>query len=565
VLDGKYEITSEQELAGHETLFGATAPDGVALMICWHDLETTADERAFEQYRALLRQLRRSGHAALYDLVSRPGAHYVAWRLPGETGALPVGKAEANAAELGAIGAVLEAHGRHLSEAQIYASPGALPQVYALSFAAATGTETAPNTAEPPRAAPRNRWAAAWAAFRPYAVACILGLLGVFFLLLSLEQLVRPRSVGVPDVRGQDVNSALEKLYDAGFRSAPVALASSRPAGEVLEVRPEAGTSLRPGRTLSVRYARSAGRSPEVAPGVVGRTLTKAETVLDEAGFRVGEVARSYSPAPRDTVIAQFPVAAAPTARGGRFALLVSDGPLGEQTFLPDLTGLSLEDALALAEAAGFARGAVKFERTPGNGTAAGTVLAQNIAPYVEVPLAQAQLRLTLAAASAALTGENETPDLTGLDLGSAQRRARALGVSVVAQAQISAPELPSGVVLQRPEPGAPLQESIRVTLNRAPLTLPMPRVVAEVAPTPTPQVSVRRARYVWQLGQTAGGRVATITVTLADGTRETILRGQRVTANERLEGTYLTTATGPLVFELTLNAQPYGAPVTVP
>ena len=563
MLDGKYEITSEQELAGRETLFGATAPDGTALSINWYDLETPSDERAFERYRALLRQLRRSGHAALYDLVSRPGAHYVAWRVPEETGALPIiGKAE-----LGTVEAILAAQGRSLSEAHVYASPGEPPQIYALSFAAATGVAATSSPLEPVVIEPhvkKTRRVSVWAAFRPWAPACVLGLLGVFFLLLSSNQFLQPELVNVPDVRGQEINVALKRLQNAGFRSAPVPLTSSRPAGEVLEVRPEAGTSLRPGRTLSVRYALPAGRSPETAPGVVGVSLDRAETALSAAGFRVGEVARSYSRAPRGTVIAQIPAADAPAAQGGRFALLVSDGPQGEPTFLPDLTGLPLEDALALAEAAGFARGAVRLERTPGNGTPAGTVLAQNITPYISVPLGQAQLRLTLAAASTVLSSESGTPDLTGLDLGSAQRRVRALGLSIVVSAQVSAPELPSGVVLQRPEPGAPLQGNVRVTLNLAPLTVPIPQIVVNVERAAAPEVSVRRARYVWQLGQNAGGRVATITVTRADGTRETILRGQEVAANERLEGTYLTTATGPLVFRLTLDGEAYGAAVTV-
>lgn len=572
MLDGKYEITSEQELAGRETLFGATAPDGTALSISWYDLETPAEERAFERYRALLRQLRRGGHAALYDLVSRPGAHYVAWRVPGETGAQPV----AGRGELGAIGEILAAHDRQLGEAQICALPGAPPQVYALSFAAVAGAAVTSSPTEPVTVRPApiinypvngsfNHPVSVWAAFRPWAPACLLGLLGLLFLLLSLNQLLRPELVSVPDVRGQEINTALKRLQDAGFRSTAVPLTSLRAAGEVLEVRPEAGTSLRPGRTLSVRYALPAGRSPEVAPDVVGTTLTRAETVLSDAGFRVGSVARSYSSAPRETVVSQIPAAAAPVTQGGRFALLVSDGPLGELTFLPDLNGLPLEDALALAEAAGFARGAVRLERTPGNGIAAGTVLAQNIEPYIDVPLREAQLRLTLAAASSTPAGEGTgTPDLTGLDLGSAQRQARALGLSVVVSGQVSAPELPSGVVVQRPEPGAPLPETVQVTLNRAPLEIPIPRVVATVQQVAVPEVSVRRARYVWQLGQDAGGRVATITVTLADGTQETILRGQEVAANERLEGTYLTTATGPLVFRLTLDGELYGSLLTV-
>ena len=571
-MDGKYEITSEQELGARVTRFGATAPDGTALTITWYDLETPADEHAFEQYRRLLRQLRRGGHAAIFDLVSRPGAHYVAWRLPGEAGASPV----TAGAELEAITEVLSAHKRSLGEASVCAPPDASPQVYALTFAAGPGFAP-PNSAGPVSVgaadkADKTRWAtlpaSVWKAVRPWSLAALLGLAGLYLLSLSVERLLHSELVSVPDVRGQNVNTARAELYGAGFQSVAVPLTSSRPAGEVLEVRPEAGTPLRPGRTLSVRYALPAGNAPEVSPSVVGLPLAQAEAELERAGFLVSEVARSYSAAPRGRVVAQSPDAKTPAARGGHFALLVSDGLLGELTFLPDLTGLSQEDALSLAEAAGFARSAVKLERTPGNGTPAGTVLAQNIAPYVSVSLGEAQLRLVLAAPGGALPEGGGTPDLTGLDLGTAQRQARALGLGVVVEAQVSAPELPTGVVLQRPAPGALLQESVRVTLNRAPVGVPIPEVSVNVTPVTDTGVStgsVRRARYVWQLGQDAGGQRATITVTFADGTHETVTREQRVTANERLEGTYLTTATGPLIFTLTLDGRPYGAPVTVP
>ena len=121
MLDGKYEITSERELGERVTRFGATAPDGTALTISWYELETPADEHAFEQYRTLLRQLRRRGHAAIFDLVSRPGAHYVAWRLPEDVGALPV----MAGAEVGALEEVLSAYKRTLTEASIYAPPDA--------------------------------------------------------------------------------------------------------------------------------------------------------------------------------------------------------------------------------------------------------------------------------------------------------------------------------------------------------------------------------------------------------------------------------------------------------
>lgn len=348
MLDGKYEITSERELGERVTLFGATAPDGTALSIYWYDLETPADERAFERYRALLRQLRRAGHAAIYDLVSRPGAHYVAWRPPGEADAPP------GTTELTGIATVLEAHGRDLNEAAIYSRPDAAPQVYALAFAElpnapAPVSEATPSTPALPKGVD-NLWItvakSCWTTFRPWSLGGVLALLGVLFLLLGLARSLPDELVEVPQVRGEEVNAALATLREAGFGAAPVGLTSPRPAGTVLEVQPAAGTPLRPGRTLSVRYALPAGRAPGAAPGIVGSTLAQAEAKLIEAGFLLGDVAHSYSGEPAGTVLAQVPAPLAAAAPGERFVLLVSDGPRGDQTFLPDLRGSTLEHAL---------------------------------------------------------------------------------------------------------------------------------------------------------------------------------------------------------------------------
>jgi len=487
VLDGKYEITSQRELSARETLFGATAPDGTALQISWYDLQGAEDEQAFERYRALLRALRRAGYAAIYDLVARPGAHYVAWRVP-EDGAVPV---TGGRSDLEPIAEVLAAHGRALGEARVCAKLEGPPQVYALAFRAEpgpTGIETAAPSAPPPKAV-SELWTV-WRRVRPWALGSVLALTGVLLLLLSAARQVPNRLVSVPDVRGQNVNAALKTLYEAGFSTAPVALTSARPAGEVLEVSPDVGTPLRPGRTLSVRYALPAGRAPERVPVVTGVPLAHAEAVLGEAGFAVGDVARSYSDAVAGTVIGQTPAVQTFAAQGGRVGLLVSDGPRGALTLLPDLTGLAAQDALRLAEAAGFGRDAVRLERTPGNGVTAETVLAQNIPPFVSVPEGRAQLRLTVAERNTPLERGSGTPDLIGLSLAEAQRRARGAGLSVVTQARVSTPELPSGVVVQRPAPGAPLAGGVAVTLNTVtpdPITPDL--VTPDAPPLPRPQV----------------------------------------------------------------------------
>jgi hypothetical protein len=137
--------------------------------------------------------------------------------------------------------------------------------------------------------------------------------------------------------------------------------------------------------------------------------------------------------------------------------------------------------------------------------------------------------------------------------------------LSVSVRGRVSAPELPEGVVLQHPAPGTSLQEDVTVTLNGPDgPPLPLPKVRASVDTEVQAAGAVRRARYAWQLGEDAGGQLASITVELADGAHETLVQGQRVSPNERLEGTYLTTATGPLTFTLTLDGAPYGVPLRV-
>ena len=551
MLDGKYEITSERELGARATLFGATAPDGTALRITWYDL-SPEEERDFESYRLLLRQLRREGYAAIYDLVARPGAYYVAWNVP-EVRLPP------DPEQLAAIDSILRRHGRSLESAYICGGPGAPGRIFELPFS--SEAREAPTVPLAPKATPApvvdNLWTKLWLTFRPWAIGSILALLGLLLTLIGFKRNLYNDLIYVPDVRGESVNAALADLYQAGFSTEAVPLTSSQPPGTVIDLNPTVGTLLRPGRTLSVSYALSAGRAAQAVPRLAGKDAAQGEAALKQAGFDLGSVSRVASPLPRGTIIAQTPAANAAVAQGEKVHLLLSTGPTQAVTFLPDLTGLLFEDALAVAEAAGFPRSSVSQDLTPGTDAAAGTVLDQNIKPFLSVPQ-NAQLRLSVAAGSVLESEANQTPDLIGLSLSEAQLQARGLGLSVIQSEEIEMPQLPPGIVLQRPAPGAALQNRIEVTVNR------IPEAPSSVSANQESQV--RRAEYSWLLGPERLGARATVTVTmtLEDGNvrSDVLIREQRVTTRT-LSGVYLTTVSGPLTFRLTLNGQPYGPPLT--
>jgi beta-lactam-binding protein with PASTA domain len=567
MLDGKYEITAEREITPHSTLFGGTAPDGTAVQIVWYDLQHPDDERAFEGYRTALRALKRQGLAAVYDLVARPGAYYVAWLAPPGTARLPV--AALDAATRDALGAALPPH-CSLNDADIrsdgaggiklYGLPFALPSAALSPQRGVSPAETRTVTTPPP---PARAHAPCWDV-RPALLGLTLALTGCWLLLLSFYRTVQTATVAVPELRGEEVNRAAAALHTLGLAVAaiPVAHLDAPPentaAGTVLELAPPAGTLLRPGRTVALLYAPPDNPSPQTVPELRGQSLAEAERTLAAQGLSVGDVARVYADAPLGTVLAPSPAVGAPAPANGNVALLVSNGPKREMTFLPDLTGLPLADALTLAQLAGLKTPLV--ERIQGSGRAPETVLAQNLPPLVPFPRDGAQLRLTVA-------GETEngalnvsgTPDLTGLSLTAAQRSARDLGARAEVAAHVSTFELPEGVVMQDPPPGSPLAERIALTVNVHPKPLPLPTPQARVH-----RGEVRRARYRWVLEPGITPQRATVTARTLAGDNAVVLRDRLVSGGDELTGVWLTTAPGPITFTLTLNGLPYGEPVTV-
>ena len=197
------------------------------MRVVWFELDSPEQELAFERYRKLLRALRREGYAAVYDLVSRPGAHYVAWEAPPPSARPLMGDTSEDAA---AVRKLLEPHGHTLQDAELYTVDGK-HKVYSLAGGAgalghaapAAPAPPAPTSAAPPPLEERVR-PPAW--LLPWLPGLVLALLGVLFLALSLNLRAANRVVVMPDVLGADVNTASALLHEQGLavRSEPVNL-----------------------------------------------------------------------------------------------------------------------------------------------------------------------------------------------------------------------------------------------------------------------------------------------------------------------------------------------------
>lgn len=88
--------------------------------------------------------------------------------------------------------------------------------------------------------------------------------------LIALRVAAVDTFVNVPDVVGADATLAAQQLAQLGLFVDATPLTSSEPPGTVLAVEPAAGSALRPGRTVLMRYALPRGAGAyrgAVAPG----------------------------------------------------------------------------------------------------------------------------------------------------------------------------------------------------------------------------------------------------------------------------------------------------------
>ncbi|HEX2030948.1 MAG TPA: Stk1 family PASTA domain-containing Ser/Thr kinase [Actinomycetota bacterium] len=208
----------------------------------------------------------------------------------------------------------------------------------------------------------------------------ILAALGIaaFFLVRSL--LGDPvQLVTVPDVVGERLREAEDRLERAGFQVEVERRFNPAPRGEVLEQDPPAGRRVREGSTVTLTVSR--GPRPEAVPEVVGLSQEEATAVLQEAGFEVA-VQEQESEEEAGIVIDQEPDAGVEAEPGSTVTIVVSTGP--PTTVVPDVICDPIPEAQAEIRDAGLVPQEVGSEfslECP-----EGTVASQDPGAGAEVP-----------------------------------------------------------------------------------------------------------------------------------------------------------------------------------
>ncbi|MGB4146417.1 MAG: PASTA domain-containing protein [Acetomicrobium sp.] len=166
-------------------------------------------------------------------------------------------------------------------------------------------------------------------------------------------------STMMPDLVGESVIVAMERLQQLGLLPRVEEVGSYKEPGVVLEQLPEAGTKIKRGRVAILKVSSSGERFP--LPDIRGMQYESALHKIEEAGFVAGDVLRIYDKnIPPGVVIAQSPAAPSRAPLKTRVNVLVSLGPnVGEHNVfpLPNVTGMNVDEAKkALSDIGIFAK-----------------------------------------------------------------------------------------------------------------------------------------------------------------------------------------------------------------
>lgn len=178
-------------------------------------------------------------------------------------------------------------------------------------------------------------------------------------------------SKSVPRVIGMALEDARQTIISAGLspERSEDARHATAPAGTVTWQDPPAGVMVPQGSGVQVSVSQG---PPRIAvPDVVGYEESTGRTLMEAAGLRVA-VDQAQTAAPKGVIVNTRPPAAATLPPGGRVTLVVS---IGAPTItVPDLMGLTLEEARTILEQAGLSLGTY-FRRT--SPERAGTIIQQ--------------------------------------------------------------------------------------------------------------------------------------------------------------------------------------------
>ena len=293
------------------------------------------------------------------------------------------------------------------------------------------------------------------------------------------------QGVTVPGVTGKTQADAAKLIEDAGLKVGAVTQASDPKvaAGSVVRQDPAAGTEVDEGAAVAITV--SSGPGTATVPDVVGMTRADAESALQSAGFIPASASQYDLSAPVGIVMEQLPAGGQEAAAGSQVGLLVSKGRPNVTVTVPDVTGMTSDEATAaLADAALVA---VPVEAYYAD-VAKGDVAEQEPAAGSPVtPLSEVLITVSLGKGTTTI----KVPDVVGQPKADAVNTLEGAGL-VVTIAQAFSPDVAKGTVIaQAPKAGTAVEKGgdagVLISLGKPPRPSPSSSPTGEPSPSASP------------------------------------------------------------------------------
>ena len=189
--------------------------------------------------------------------------------------------------------------------------------------------------------------------------------------------------VTVPDVVGKQVDTARNIIISNNLRvSVSDAFSDKVPAGQVISQQPEAGTTVKEQRTITIIVSK--GGEVTVVPDLRGLSRRDAELQIKNSGLKLGRVDEQFTDAaPADTIINQNPRPPAQVTKGTAIDIVISKGTSPKKVSLPDFQGSLLTTVATQLDSLKLKQG--KITEAPNDKYPPGTIISQNPPPATEV------------------------------------------------------------------------------------------------------------------------------------------------------------------------------------
>ena len=180
---------------------------------------------------------------------------------------------------------------------------------------------------------------------------------------LTLTTIIKSEdTVVVPDLVGKDIVYALRILTGLGLNTKVKGseYSSDVPKDHVIFQQPESGMEIKKGR--AVRMIISKGTETILMPNLAGLSVQQAGIILEENGLCLGKLSNTYNQnIKKEEIIAHTPSARVMIRSGKCVDILVSMGVRPRAYKMPDLKGLSVEDAILVIERSNLSFGEIKY------------------------------------------------------------------------------------------------------------------------------------------------------------------------------------------------------------